>query len=110
LLEGENDQTVRNDEPRTPVPIKRGDNLLLEPAKPKWESRCVDLASDPAHPKWREFFPLGVAPDERPDFSVVMTVVFEVGRGDSTHHPGSGSGCVEFRQLLLTTEMPDADQ
>ena len=89
--------------------FKRGDSRLLEPAEAEWKSRCVDLTYDPAHPKWHEFFPLGVAPKGRPDFSVITTIVFEVGRGDSGHRPGPGIGCVEFRQLLLTSEMPDTD-
>jgi len=89
--------------------FKMGESRLLEPVEANWKKYSVKLEYDLERPHWHEFFPLGIAPGDQPDFSVITTIVFEVGRSEAFHRPGPGSGCIEFRHIFLTSESPSDD-
>jgi len=66
----------------------------------------VDLKPDDEQRRWMKLFGEH-RPVEGPDFSVITTVVFEVGRGFPGHRPGQGKGVVEIGKLFLREKLPD---
>lgn len=66
----------------------------------------IDLKPDTGQRKWMTLYGERRAADE-PDFNVIATVVFEVGRGFPGDRPGQGKGVVEIGKLFLREELPD---
>lgn len=79
---------------------------LIEPiVDSAWKGYAVDLDYSGGALRWNKFIGGDNRSLMKPDFSVITTVVFEVGRGLAGLRPGAGKGCLDIRNLRLRSKM-----